>query len=138
MTALEKIAKACAFVIFADEKIDQSEIDSAKSLFKKYGFDEKDGEAFLKKELNSFIDESEEEKNEEDNISLENLVLEDIDSFEVLKDLTLIAVADGEISVNEIDVIHSLSEAFDLEQRFASMAILNALKNNSEIKISLE
>lgn len=37
MTALEKIAKACAFVIFADEKIDQSEIDSAKSLFKKYG-----------------------------------------------------------------------------------------------------
>ena len=28
--SLYKIAKACAFVIFADGKIDQSEIDAAK------------------------------------------------------------------------------------------------------------
>lgn len=138
MSSLEKIAKACAFVIFADGKIDNAEIDSAKALLKKYDFDENEGEILLKKELDAFIDESEEEQNDSEEILLGNLALEDIDSFEILKDLALIAAADGNVSINEIDIIHSLAEAFELDPRFASMAILNAVKNNPAVNISLE
>lgn len=138
MSSLEKIAKACAFVIFADGKIDKAEIDSAKALLKKYGFDENEGEILLKKELDAFIDESEEEQNDSEEILLGNLTLEDIDSFEILKDLALIAAADVNVSINEIDIIHSLAEAFELDPRFASMAILNAVKNNPAVNITLE
>ncbi len=138
MSALEKIAKACAFVIFADGSIDKAEIDSAKEIFKKYGLDENKGKDLLKKELDLFIDESEEEKAEEADINIGELAIEDIDSFEILKDLTSIAVADGELSTAEVDVIHSLAEAFGLDSRFATMAILNAVKSNPSTKISLE
>ena len=138
MSALEKIAKACAFVIFADGLIDRAEIDSAKKIFKKYGLDENKGEDLLKKELDLFIDESEDEKTEDADIYIGELALEDIDTFEVLKDLTSIAVADGELSTAEVDVIHSLAESFCLDSRFATMAILNAVKSNPSTKISLE
>ena len=138
MSTLENLAKACAFVIFADGKIEVQELDTAKALFEKYGLDWFEGETLIKKYIDSFIDESEDEKEEESDFELGKIHFDDVDSFEVLKDLALICAADGEISIGEIDVIHSLAEAFELDGRFASLALFNAVKAKSNIKISVE
>ncbi len=137
-SVINNLAKACAFVIFADGKIEIPELDTAKALFEKYGLDWFEGETLIKKYIDSFIDKSEDEKEEESDFELGEIHFDDVDSFEVLKDLALICATDGEISIGEIDVIHSLAEAFELDGRFASLALFNAVKSKSNIKISVE
>ena len=134
---LYKIAKACAFVIFADGKIEQSEIDAAKALFSKYNLDSVEGEKIVKQHLDSFIDASDDPKEEAD-YDLSDLEIEGFDSFEILKDLALIIVADNEITYQEVDIIHMLCKAFGLDAIFSSLAILNALKDKESISINLE
>lgn len=136
--SLYKIAKACAFVIFADGKIDQSEIDAAKKIFEKYQLDSTEGEKLIRKYLDDFIDASDDPKEEEADYNLGDLEIEGIDSSEVLKDLALIIVADNEISYPEVEIIHMLCEAFGLDPIFSSLAILNALKNKDSLSINLE
>ena len=137
---LNNFAKACAFVIFADGRIDVSELDSAKVLFEKYELDWFEGETLIKKYLDSFIDASEEEHTDstDQEISLGNLELEGIDSFEVLKDLATIIVSDGEVAYGEVEVIHLLTEAFGLDSIFASLALLAAVANKPNLKFNLE
>lgn len=135
---INKVAKACAFVIFADGKIDQSEIDAAKKIFEKYQLDSTEGEKLIRKYLDDFIDASDDPKEEEADYNLGDLEIEGIDSSEVLKDLALIIVADNEISYPEVEIIHMLCEAFGLDPIFSSLAILNALKNKDSLSINLE
>ena len=135
---LYKIAKACAFVIFADGKIAQSEIDATKALFEKYNLDSVEGEKLVKQHLDSFIDASDDLKEEETDYDLTDLEIDGIDSFDVLKDLALIIVADNEITYQEVDIIHLLCGAFGLDPIFSSLAILNALKDKDSISINLE
>lgn len=135
---INKVAKACAFVIFADGKIDQSEIDAAKKIFEKYQLDSTEGEMLIRKYLDDFIDASDDPKEEEADYNLGDLEIEGIDSSEVLKDLALIIVADNEISYPEVEIIHMLCEAFGLDPIFSSLAILNALKNKDSLSINLE
>lgn len=136
--SLYKIAKACAFVIFADEKIEQSEIEASKKIFDKYQLDSTEGEKLVRKYLDDFIDASDDPKEEESDYDLGDLEIEGIDSSEVLKDLALIIVADNEISYPEVEIIHMLCEAFGLDPIFSSLAILNALKNKDSLSINLE
>lgn len=136
--SLNKIAKACAFAIFADEKIEQSEMDAAINIFEKYHLDRIEGEKLIKHYLDEFIDASDDPKEEESDYDLGDLEIEGIDSFEVLKDLALIIVADNEISYPEVEIIHMLCEAFGLDPIFSSLAILNALKNKDSLSINLE
>lgn len=138
LDSLNKIAKACAFVVFADEKIEQSEIDAAKSIFDKYHLDRDEGEKLIKQYLDEFIDASDDPKEEESDYVLGDLEIEGIDSFEILKDLALIMVADGEIKYPEVEIIHMLCEAFGLDPIFSSLAILNAIKSKSSLNINLE
>lgn len=138
LDVLEKLAKAFAFVIFADGKIEQSEIDAAKKIFDKYQLDSSKGEKLIGKYLDDFIDASEEPKEEESDYDLGDLEIEGIDSFEVLKDLALIIVADNEISYPEVEIIHMLCEAFGLDPIFSSLAILNAFKDKDSLSINLE
>ena len=138
LVPLEKLAKACAFVIFADEKIDNSEIDAAKAIFDKYQLDSGEGIKLIKNYLDEFIDASDDPKEEESDYVLGDLEIDGIDSFEILKDLALIMVADGEIKYQEVEIIHMLCEAFGLDPIFSSLAILNAIKSKSSLNINLE
>ena len=137
---LNNLAKACAFVIFADGKVEVSELDSAKALFEKYELDWFEGETLIKQYLDSFIDASEEEHTDSTNqeIYLGNLELEGIDCFEVLKDLATIIVSDGEVAYGEVEIIHILTEAFGLDSIFASLALLTAVANKPNLKFNLE
>ncbi|MDY6419525.1 MAG: TerB family tellurite resistance protein, partial [Succinivibrio dextrinosolvens] len=76
---INKVAKACAFVIFADGKIDQSEIDAAKKIFEKYQLDSTEGEKLIRKYLDDFIDASDDPKEEEADYNLGDLEIEGID-----------------------------------------------------------
>lgn len=136
--SLNKIAKACAFVIFADEKIEHSEIDAAKTIFDKYHLDSNEGEKIIKQYLDEFIDASDDPKEEESDYDLGDLEIEGIDSFEVLKDLSLIMVSDNKICYSEVEIIHLLCESFGLDPIFSSLAILNAVKNKTSLTITLE
>jgi len=137
---LKNLAKACAFVIFADGKIEVPELDSAKALFEKYGLDWFEGETLIKKYLDSFIDASDEEHNDvsDKEISLGNFDLEGIDSFELLKDLAEIIISDGDVSYGEVEVIHLLTVAFGLDPIFASFALLATVANKTNLKFTLE
>ncbi len=135
---LNKLSKACAFVIFADEKIEQIEIETAKTIFKKYHLDADSGEKLIKQYLNEFIDEGDTPNEEETDFDLGDLTLDGIDSFEVLKDLAHIMVADGQICFAEVEIVHMLTKAFGLDAIFASLAILDAVKHQDSLKISLE
>lgn len=74
--SLYKIAKACAFVIFADGKIEQSEIEASKKIFDKYQLDSTEGEKLVRKYLDDFIDASDDPKEEESDYDLGDLEIE--------------------------------------------------------------
>lgn len=137
-STLNNFAKACAFLIYADNKIEKEEIESAKAIFDKYHLDANEGEKLIKKYLDDFIDASDDPKEEESDFVLGNLELEGIDSFEVLKDLALIIVSDGEICFDEVANVHLLAEAFGLDSVFSTIAILEAIKGKCSVNINLE
>jgi len=138
--SLKHLAKACAFVIFADGKIEVSELDSSKSIFEKYGFDWFEGETLIKSYLDKFIDESESENTDEsdNDMILGDLEIDGIDSFEILQDLARITISDGEMTFNEVGVIHLLGDAFGLDPSLSSVALLNAVKEQPNLKLDLE
>lgn len=137
---LKHLAKACAFVIFADGKIEASELDSSKYIFEKYGFDWFEGETLIKTYLDKFIDASESDTTDDSDqdITLGNLEIDGTDSFEILKDLAKLTVSDGEITFSEVSVIHLLGESFGLDPSLSSVALLNAVKDQPNMKIDLE
>lgn len=137
---LKHLAKACAFIIFADGKIDSTELDSSKFIFEKYGFDWFEGETLIKTYLDKFIDASESENTAESDqdITLGNLEIDGVDCFDILKDLAKIAISDGEITFSEVSVIHLLGESFGLEPSLSSVALLNAVKDQQNLKFDLE
>jgi len=137
MTSQEKLAKVCAYVIFADGEIKQSEVESAKHLFEKHGFNSDEGEKLVKHYLEEFVHESDEESEDEE-ISLSDIDFDEVDCYELLKDLANLTVADGEISFDEVEIIHTLAEKYELSPVLASMALLNAVKTTSNIKINVE
>ena len=135
--SLDHLAKACAFVVFADERIEASEIEAVKGIFAKYGFDSAEGEAAAMRYLDGFIGKSG-EKGADETIRLGKLAITGADTFEILKDLAGIAVSDGEMSMGEVEVIHLLAEAFGLHPVLASLALLHAASKTPDLKFSLE
>ncbi len=139
-----------AYVIWADDKILDDEWLAAKNILKKYNLNWEEGKSLIQGKINDLIEcvenESEEEA-EEENEALDsffdedfeienNLLPEGIDEFELLKDLTSVALADGELSYGELDIIHRLGKSFGASEIMITAAILEVV-NNSKIKISM-
>jgi uncharacterized tellurite resistance protein B-like protein len=141
MNKLEKIAKAIAFVVWADNKVEQSELDCAAKIFAKYGLDEKAGLAAVKTEIDNFIDLKEEEIGDDEVIEspldLGDISSDEYDSFELLEDLADIVLADGVLETNEVGMIHLIGKAMNLEPELVTAALLKAAAKKENLKINI-
>ena len=144
----EFLGEHISYIMWADDKILDEEWGEAKDLFKKHNLDWEKGRQIIEKNLTSLIDgvPSADEEGEEDTegyddeFEIEPAVVPDgVDAFEILKDLSGIALSDGDFSYSEVDMIHRLGKSFGLSEVMISAAMLEvALNSKKEITTSFD
>lgn len=134
------LAKAVAFIAWADGKLEDSELAFANAIFNKYEVPETEASALLKEYIEVFLDadDTPDAPDTEEEINLGVIDFGDVDSYEVMKDLAGLAATDGEISSREVDVLHQIAKANNQSPQLATMSLLLAIQNNGSVKISLE
>jgi len=144
----EFLGEHISYIMWADDKILDEEWGEAEDLFKKHNLDWEKGRQIIEKNLTSLIDgvPSADEEGEEDTegyddeFEIEPAVVPDgVDAFEILKDLSGLALSDGDFSYSEVDMIHRLGKSFGLSEVMISAAMLEvALNSKKEIITSFD
>ena len=144
----EFLGEHISYIMWADDKILDEEWGEAKDLFKKHNLDWEKGRQIIEKNLTSLIDgvPSADEEGEEDTegyddeFEIEPAVVPDgVDAFEILKDLSGLALSDGDFSYSEVDMIHRLGKSFGLSEVMIWAAMLEvALNSKKEIITSFD
>lgn len=144
----EFLGEHISYIMWADDKILDEEWGEAEDLFKKHNLDWEKGRQIIEKNLTSLIDgvPSVDEEGEEDTegyddeFEVEPAVVPDgVDAFEILKDLSGLALSDGNFSYSEVDMIHRLGKSFGLSEVMISAAMLEvALNSKKEIITSFD
>ena len=142
----EFLGEHISYIMWADDKILDEEWEEAEDLFKKHNLDWEKGRQIIEKNLTSLIDgvPSADEEGEEDTegyddeFKIEPAVVPDgVDAFEILKDLSGLALSDGDFSYSEVDMIHRLGKAFGLSEILVSAAMIEvALNSNTKLTTS--
>lgn len=143
---LEPFAQAIASLMWADERVGEDEMILSKNLFEKYGISWEDAKPVLEKHLESLIDPGDEaveaDKKGEFCEADEDFVLgcldfgEDVDFYEVIKDLCLFVVLDKQVEYKEVELIHHIAEACNLDRVLATAALLSAVEE-TKAKVNL-
>ena len=144
----EFLGEHISYIMWADDKILDEEWGEAEDLFKKHNLDWEKGRQIIEDNLTSLIDgvPSEDEEGEEDTkgyddeFEIEPAVVPDgVDAFEILKDLSGLALSDGNFSYSEVDMIQRLGKSFGLSEVMISAAMLEvALNSKKEIITSFD
>ena len=144
----EFLGEHISYIMWADDKILDEEWGEAEDLFKKHNLDWEKGRQIIEKNLTSLIDgvPSADEEGEEDTegyddeFEIEPAVVPDgVDAFEILKDLSGLALSDGDFSYSEVDMIHRLGKSFGLSEVMIWAAMLEvALNSKKEIITSFD
>lgn len=143
---LEPFAKSVALLLWADEKITDEELVLSKELFMKYGFSWEEAKSVLENYLEAFVDPGDEaleadERGEfievDEDLELGSLDFgDDVDLFEVLKDLCRFTVVDKKIEYKEIELVHYIAEASNLDKVLATAALLEvAQETGAELNL---
>ena len=136
---LNALEKAVAIVLWADEKIDPDEMETAKKLYEKYNFSWSEHKESLEERIESLLDVDDEEDEEESEEELSLGVLdfgEGVDTMEIMINLAELACADKKVTFSEVDLIHRLGEAMNIEPEIVSGALLVAVtRSTSTIEI---
>jgi len=143
---LEPLAKAIASLLWVDGKVEENEMVLSKNIFEKYGLSWNDAKPVLEKHIEAFLDPGDEatesdEKGEfvefDEDFTLGCLDFgEDVDSYDVVKDLCLFAVLDKQVEYKEIELILHISDACNLDRVLATAALLSAVQETGS-KINL-
>ena len=134
---LEPFAKAVALLLWVDEKVTDEEMLLSKDLFTKYGFNWTEVKPVLEGYLEEFIDPGDEaldadEKGEFEDVD-EDLELgcldfcEGVDPYAVVKDLCQFIVLDKQVEYKELEIIHSIAQACNLDSVSTTAVILEAV-----------
>jgi uncharacterized tellurite resistance protein B-like protein len=134
------LAKAVAFIAWADGKFEDSELAFVNTIFKKYEVSETEVPALVKEYIDGFLDADDtiDDSETQQEINLGVIDFGEVDSFEVLKDLADLAGADGVISLQEVYVLHMIAKANNRSPEEATLALLHAVNTNSSLKIEVE
>jgi uncharacterized tellurite resistance protein B-like protein len=131
---IDALAKASAFVLWADGKIEEDELKAVDSLFEKYGVDDTKGKKLLKEWLDDFIDAGEETEEEieetEEDISIGVIDFGEVDEVEILTDLAVLACSDKKLAMSEIEIIIQIAEAMNVSHVLSTAAIVSAVKKS--------
>ena len=134
------IGEHISYIMWADEKILEDEWSAAEKLFKKYNLNWEDGKVVIQNKINDLMEcENEEDESEDSPVEYDEtfeipsaVLPEGVDGFELLKDLSQVALADGELSLSEVDIMHRLGKSFELSELFVSAAIVEAVINSDK------
>jgi hypothetical protein len=130
---LDGLAKIVGLVLWADEKVTDQEMAAAKHLFGKYGISWPDAKEVLEQHVEGFLapgTEDEEFEETDQDLELGEISLGEVDDFDVLCEVAKLAVADKEVTFNEIDIIHRIATAIGSQVEFATAALLKAVKES--------
>ncbi len=143
---LEPFAKSVALLLWADEKVTDEEMILSKELFDKYEFPWEESKLVLEKYLEAFVDPGDEaqdadEKGEfvesDEDLDLGPLDFgENVDTYEIIRDLCRFVALDKQIEYKEIELIHCIAEACNLDKVLATAALLEEAQE-SNCKINL-
>jgi uncharacterized tellurite resistance protein B-like protein len=136
---INALVKAVAFIMWADEKIEEEEWVSAKGIFEKYKLSWEEAKPLLEEYIEVLIDESEEDLEEVDEtLDIGSIDFGDkVDRYDVLNDLAGLVVADKVIDFREIDVLHTIAKAVNAAPEMATASLLNAVSNGG-IQVKLD
>ena len=123
------VAKAVATVLWADEKDTPEEWGAAESIFKDNGGDWEAAKPLIEREIESLIDEDPEGSDEESEEDLHLGVIDvgDCDQHDVLFGLARLACADKEVTLGEIEVLHAIGDAMNVQKQLVSAALVKAV-----------
>lgn len=128
---MQALAKAVALLAWADEKLEIEEIKAIQEIFKKYGVNWKDARPLVEAEMEAIIEGDGGEDEKDDVLNIGVLDFGEVDSKDMLDDLASIAVADKEIDYREVEMIHKIASAANMDPVIASAALLAAAKNSN-------
>lgn len=129
------LAKAVAFIIWADKKIKKNEISSARSVFEKYGIKWDDVEPVIRDYLKEFSEASylnnfDEQLFNDIDVSkaLGNIDFNVDDSKQILDELSKIVFSDNIVTKQEVRIIHLIAQASGLELEYATISMIKAIQ----------
>lgn len=133
------IVKAVSFLLWADGKIEESEMIVAEKIFSKYKFEWEDVKPLLEKNLEDLIsvkDKNNDIESEED-FQINKITIEEgIDNYEFLIDLAELACSDKIIDYQEVEMLHRIGTALDVQPELICCAMLKAAYS-SKSKVEL-
>lgn len=136
------LAKAVAFVLWADEKVTAEEHEASRSLFEKHGVAWVDAKPMLEEAMEEILDESDsDEEADSDGGEIECDLVdpgEGIDSLELMVDLARLACADGELAWEEIEVLHAIGRAMQQAPEVVTAAVATAVSGGVSAAIESE
>jgi uncharacterized tellurite resistance protein B-like protein len=117
--------QAAAIILWADEKVEPEELVAAKAFFEKYGIDWGTAEAELQKEIGELLDPGEEGEEESETELVLNVIDfgTGIDQMEVFKELCFLACADNQLDWIEVDILHRLAEAMNIQKEVVTASL---------------
>ena len=120
------LAKAIALIAWADGKLEVEELKTAREVFGKYGIDWIQAKPLLEAEMETFIegDGGEEERDSDINIGV--LDFGEVDFKAILDDLAAIAAADKKIDHSEVQLLHLIGRAANLDPVMVTASLLEA------------
>jgi len=136
----DALSKAIAFVMWADNKLDEEEWVTARGIVEKYGIAWPDAMPMIEERIEALLDESDEDvPDSEEPLDLGGLDFGDgVDRYDVLDDLALLVVADNVIEYSEIEILHCLGKAMNVAPEIVSLSLLKAAaSSNGTVKMNL-
>ena len=137
---ITQFARVTAAVLWADEKDTPEEWVAAEALFLKNNLNWEEAKSLVEEEIEALIDEDEEgsESEEDEDLTFGAIDLgAGVDPYEVLVGLAKLACADKELTWNEIDMIHRLGEAMNIQGEMVSAALLTAA-SSADVSVVLD
>lgn len=126
---IASISRAIAVVLWADNKVLEEEMFAARALYARFGVTWARGKKVLEEELETLL-EYDSEGIDDAPLVVAPFVLETISPLEFIYELAKLACSDGEITWDEVDVLHLIGSAMVLDSRVVTAALLKAVATN--------
>jgi hypothetical protein len=136
------LARAVAFVLWADDKVTAEEHEVSRQLFEKHGVGWSEAKAMLEEAMEDILDESDsDDEADTDGEEIECGLVdigEGIDALELLVDLARLACSDGELAWEEIEVLHAIARAMHQAPEMVTAAVATAMAGGMTVSIEGE
>lgn len=119
------LAKATALIAWADEKLDKNELATTQSIFEKCGIPWSEAKPLFENAMENLLETSDDEP---EDIFIGVLDFGEVDFRDVLNDLAELVMADKIADYKELEMMHAIGKACNMDPVIVSGALLTAAK----------